>query len=208
MEKRGGTVRHVVGRRRGMQPDVKNSSLCSSAMVGLWAGSACSILLMRAEAAGLTCCRGGKLVMYKQTNKNNNYILGRPFSHLTQGMVQLFFLMRLQVSFKQEVSNGGLPTNKVYLREQTQAGVIALTHLKKKKTCVSGCRLTICTQVTRHPLHNCGLFYKALQELCSWAFRTKSSFVRHQTQSQLPNQSHLEEGKKKKTLSLTNESKD
>lgn len=55
MENRGGTVRQVVGSRSGTYPDVKNSSVCRSVMVGLWAGSACSILLMRADAAGLMC---------------------------------------------------------------------------------------------------------------------------------------------------------
>lgn len=55
--------------------------------------------------------------------------------------------------------------------------------------------LTICTQVTRHLLHSCGLSCTAPQEQCSWAFHTRSSSARHQTQSLWPNQSHLKENK-------------
>lgn len=51
-------MRQVVGRRRGMYPDVKNSSDSRSPMVGRRVGSAFSILLISEAATGLMCWGG------------------------------------------------------------------------------------------------------------------------------------------------------
>lgn len=52
--------------------------------------------------------------------------------------------------------------------------------------------LTICIQVTKYPLHSCGLFCKAPPVQYSWVFHTGSSSSHHQTQFWWPNQSPLE----------------
>lgn len=43
--------------------------------------------------------------------------------HHTLGMVYSFFLIRMYVSFRQEVSKGGFPTSRVYLHVYRQKGV-------------------------------------------------------------------------------------
>ena len=55
IEKRGATVRQLVGKRLGMYPDVKNSSFSNSSIVGREAGSDLSIFWMRFAATGLMC---------------------------------------------------------------------------------------------------------------------------------------------------------
>jgi len=70
-------------------PDVKNSSSKSPSIPGRSDGSDFSSFAIRFLAQGLT----------------------------REGIWYSFFLMRVYVSFKQEVSNGGLPTSNVYLKE-------------------------------------------------------------------------------------------
>lgn len=80
----------------------------------------------------------------------------RAAEEILDGMWYSFFLMRVYVSFKHDVSNGGLPTSNVYLWELEQANAY-----DKKNT---GPNLI---KITTNTLHQVTLW---IVTSCYWAY--------------------------------------
>ena len=88
---------------------------------------------MRARHAPGTGWRGRRLT--ENCCEVNGSTHGK---HHTLGIVYSFFLIRMYVSFRQEVSKGGFPTSRVYLRVHRQKGVsFARGSLRKRLVCRS-----------------------------------------------------------------------